>query len=110
MTRHAVTYVPAELGFVRLRLSVPEHLSKVRPLVVETAIGGRVVDRRELPAGQWVSFDVPSRRPGATPFQRVDLRTNQWWTQEVKLGNRPAGRPVSVRVADIHWIPLTGAR
>ena len=110
MTRHAVTYVPAEMGFVRLRLSAPDYFSITRPLVVETAIGGRVVDRRELPAGQWVSFDLPSRRPGATPFQRVDLRTNQWWVQEIKLGNRLAGRPVSVRVADIQWIPLTGAR
>jgi hypothetical protein len=109
MTRHAVAYVPNEMGFVRLRLHAPDF-PKARPLVVETAIAGHVVDRREVPAGRWVSYDVPSRRPAATPFQRVDLRSNQWWTQDVALGSRPARRPVTVMVADIQWIPLTGAR
>jgi hypothetical protein len=109
MTRHAVTYVPNEMGFVRLRLRAPDF-SRARPLVVETAIAGRVVDRRELPAGEWVSYDVPSRRPSEIPFQRVDLRSNQWWAQDVALGSRQARRPVTAMVADIEWIPLTGTR
>jgi O-antigen ligase len=109
MTRHAVTYIPNEIGFVRLRLRVPEFQT-ARPLVVETAIAGEVADRRELPAGRWVSYDIPSRRSAAAPFRRVDLRANQWWTQEVPLGARQARRPVTVMVAGIEWIPLDAGR
>jgi O-antigen ligase len=105
MTRHAVTYVPNESGFVRLRVRVPT-LPKTRPMMVETAIAGEVVDRRELPAGQWVSYDIPSRRPTAAPFRRVDLRVNQWWAQDVALGTRQARRPIALMVGAIQWIPL----
>jgi O-antigen ligase len=107
MTRHAVTYVPNETGFVRLRVRVPT-LPKTRPMMIETAIAGEVVDLRELPAGQWVSYDIPSRRPTAAPFRRVDLRVNQWWAQDVALGTRHARRPIAVMVGAIQWIPLDG--
>jgi O-antigen ligase len=107
MTRHAVTYVPNEAGFVRFRVRVPT-LPKTRPMMIETAIAGEVVDRRELPAGQWVSYDIPSRRPTAAPFRRVDLRVNQWWAQDVALGTRQARRPIALMVGAIQWIPLGG--
>jgi O-antigen ligase len=107
MTRHAVTYVPNESGFVRLRVRAPT-LPKTRPMIIETAIAGEVVDRRELPAGEWVSYDIPSRRPTAAPFRRVDLRVNQWWAQDVALGTRQARRPVALMVGAIQWIPLGG--
>ena len=105
MTSHAVTYVPNEPGFVRLRVRAPT-LPRTRPMMIETAIAGKVVDRRELPAGEWVSYDIPSRRPTATPFRRVDLRVNQWWAQDVALGARQARRPIAVMVGAIQWIPL----
>ena len=107
MTRHAVTYVPNESGFVRLRVRVPT-LPKTRPMMIETAIAGEVVDRRELPADQWVSYDIPSRRPTAAPFRRVDLRVNQWWAQDIALGARQARRPIALMVGAIQWIPLGG--
>ena len=107
MTRHAVTYVPNESGFVRLRVRVPA-LPKTRPMMIETAIAGEVVDRRELPVDQWVSYDIPSRRPTAAPFRRVDLRVNQWWAQDIALGTRQARRPIALMVGAIQWIPLRG--
>jgi hypothetical protein len=105
MTRHALTTVPAEPGFMRLRLRAPDY-PLTRPLVVQTAFAGRVVDRREIPSGRWITYDVPARGPVRTPFRRVDLRVNQLWTQEVTLGQRPARRPVTVMVGALEWIPL----
>jgi hypothetical protein len=31
---------------------------RLRPLVVETSIGGRVLNRREIPSDRWVSYDI----------------------------------------------------
>ena len=105
MTRHAVTYIPEGQGFLRVRLRAPD-LPARRPLVVEISIAGRFVDRRGVPAGGWVSYDIANRKAGPTPFQRVDFRVNQEWTEEVRLGRRLARRPISVMAAEIRWIPL----
>ena len=105
MTRHAVTYIPEGPGFLRLRLRAPSPPAR-RPLVLETSIAGRVVDRRDVPAGQWVSYDVASRGTASIPFRRVDFRVNQVRTEEVRLGDRPARRPIGVMAAEIRWIPL----
>jgi hypothetical protein len=107
MTRHAVAYVPNEVGFVRLRLRAPT-LSAMRPLMIETAVAGEIADRRELPAGQWVTYEVPSRHSASGPFRRIDLRVNQWWAQDVALGSRQARRPITLMVGAIEWIPLAG--
>jgi hypothetical protein len=106
MTRHAATYVPAGPGFVRLRLQAPPDVAASRPLVVETALAGRIVDRRELPAHRWVTYDLPAAGLVDVPFRRIDLRTNQVWMEEVTLGRRAAVRPIAVMVGEIRWIPL----
>jgi len=106
MTHHAVTYVDSGAGFVRLRLHAPVDVSPSRPLVVETAIAGRIVDRRELPPGRWVTYDLPAGGPVDAPFRRIDLRANQMWMQDVKLGRREAQRPIAAMVGEIQWIPL----
>ena len=105
MTRHAVTYIPEGPGFLRLRLRAPDPPTR-RPLLLETSIAGRVIDRRDVPAGQWVSYDVATRGRAPMPFQRVDFRVNQVRTQEVQLGERSARRPIGVMAAEIRWIPL----
>lgn len=105
MTRHAVTYVPGGVGFVRLRVHAPD-LDMPRPLVLATAIGGRVVDSREIPPGRWITYDIPASRPASAPFQRVDFRANQVWTEEVALGRRRAQRPIAVMLGEVRWIPL----
>lgn len=105
MTRHAVTYIQDGQGFLRLRLRAPDRPTR-RPLVVETSIAGRVVDRRDVPAGQWVSYDVATRDTAPAPFRRVDFRVNQVFTEEVRLGRRSALRPVSVMAEEIGWMPL----
>ena len=105
MTRHAVTYVPNGTGFVRVRLRAPD-LPAPRPLVVEVAVAGAIVDRRELPPERWIAFDIPVRQAVSAPFRRVDLRANQMWTQETRLGRRAASRPIAAMVGGIQWIPL----
>lgn len=106
MTRHAVTYVPPGAGFVRLRLQAPPDVPLARPLVVETAIAGRIVDRRELPPGRWITYDIPAPEAVRVPFRRIDLRANQLWMQQTRLGRRAAARPIAAMVGGIEWIPL----
>jgi len=104
MTRHSVTYLPDGPGFLRLRVRAPNR-PMPRPLVLETSIAGRVVDRRRLAPGEWITVDIPARETG-TPFRRVDFRVNQVWTDEVRLGQRAARRPITVLAGDISWMPL----
>jgi hypothetical protein len=74
--------------------------------VIETSIGGQVVDRREVPSDESTTWDVPARDTGRAGFRRVDFRVNHEWSEEVRLGRRTARRPVSVIVERIDWMPL----
>lgn len=105
MTRHAVTYIPNGEGFLRLRVHAPD-IEMPRTLILETVIAGRVADRREVPPGRWITYDIPARRRASAPFRRVDVRANQVWTQELRLGRRQAQRPIAAMLAEIRWIPL----
>ena len=109
MVRHAVTYVPNEAGFLHLRVRAPQETRADRPLVLETSLAGRVVDRREVPSDRWFTYDIPVRPASSVPFQRVDFRVNQWWQQDVHLGQRRAIRPIAAMVADASWIALAEA-
>jgi hypothetical protein len=106
MTRHGVTYIPDGAGFLRLTVRTPDQL--LHSLVIETSVGGRLVDRRTLPAGSWVTYDVAVRQRSPVPFRRVDLRVNQQQTQNVTLGRRAAQRPVAVMLAEgtPRWLAL----
>ena len=110
MTRHAVAYIPAMRGIVTLHLRGPEDRPLVRPLIVETAIAGRIVDRREIRGGAWVTVNIGVREPASAPFRRIDLRANQQWTQDVRLGIRTAQRPISAMVGEIGWTPVDPIR
>jgi hypothetical protein len=105
MTRHAVTYVPSGAGFLRLRARAPDMTLR-QPLVVEMSIAGEVVDRREIPPGHWLTYDVPVTQPTSAPFRRIDLWANQLSTQETRLGRRRAERPIAAMIGGIRWIPL----
>lgn len=110
MTRHAVAYIPATPGIVTLQLRAPDDKPLVRPLIVEAAIAGRIVDRREIRAGAWVTMNIGVRDSASAPFRRIDLRANQQWMQDVRLGIRPAQRPISVMVGEIGWTPVDPVR
>ena len=106
MTRHAVTYVPATPGFISLQIQASDEPA-LRPLVVEVVIDGRVMERREIRPGTWTKIDLGVRDTVRTPFRRIDLRANEEWTQEGRLGRRTARRPISAMVGEIAWTPLT---
>ena len=107
MTRHAVTYVPSTPGFVSLTVRASDQPAP-RPLVVDIVIGGQVVERRAIPSDRWTTIDLGVRDTVRTPFRRIDLRANEEWTQEVRIGRRTARRPISAMVGEIRWTPLTG--
>jgi len=110
MTRHAIAYIPATRGIVTLHLRKPDDRPLVRPLIVETAIAGRIADRSEIRGKTGITVNISVREPVSTPFRRIDLRANQQWTQEVRLGIRAAKRPISAMVGEIGWTPIGPAR
>ncbi len=103
-TRHGVGYVPAGSGFLRLKMRAPD-ISHRRPFIVETEVEGRLIDRRELPPGQWITAEIPIRQRNALPYQRVDVRVNQAWTRRRPLGRRFSDEPLGVMVAEFLWLP-----
>jgi hypothetical protein len=105
MTRHAVMYIPDAPGFLHLRLRAPGWAAQ-NPVVLETSIGGQVVDRHEVPADESTTWDIPARAAVGTGFRRVDFRANQEWFEEVRLGRRTARRPVSLMVESMSWEAL----
>jgi hypothetical protein len=110
MTRHGVTYIPGGPGFLMLRLRAPDDAVPTRPLVIETLIGGRIADRRELPHGAWTTVEIGVRTDAPGSFRRVDLRANQERMQPVTLGRRVAQRPIAVQVGEIRWRGAEGIR
>jgi O-antigen ligase len=105
MTRHAVMYIPDGPGFLRLSVRAPGWPAP-RPVVLETSIGGQVVDAHEVLPDEEATWNIPVRDTSRTGFRRVDFRVNQEWFEEVRLGQRPARRPVSLMVEEIEWMPL----
>ena len=105
MTRHAVSYVPGGRGVATLYLRAPDE-NVQQPLVVTVAIGGRVLARQQLSPDQWTRLDVGVRDPQPASFHRVDLRANEEWFQDVRLGRRAARRPISAMVREIAWTPV----
>jgi hypothetical protein len=74
--------------------------------VLETSIGGQVVDRHELLADESTTWDIPARGAARAGFRRVDLRASREWFEEIELGQRKARRPVSLMVERLDWRPL----
>ena len=105
MTRHAVMYIPEEAGFLHLRLRAPGWAAG-EPVVLETSIGGQVVDRHELLADESTTWDIPAHGAARAGFRRVDFRASREWFEEIQLGQRTARRPVSLMVERLDWRPL----
>jgi hypothetical protein len=105
MTRHAVIYIPEEPGFLRLHLRAPGWAAP-DGVVLETSIGGYVVDRHVVAADESTRWDIPARGTGRAGFRRVDFRAGREWFEEVRLGRRAARRPVSLMVERMEWVGL----
>ena len=103
MTRHGVTHVGPERGILTVPVRAPAFLDRARPWVVEVAVGGWVVDRREVPSDRWVSITIPVRQRAFRPFRRIDLRANQVWSASRDRGKPRDDRPMSVMVGEIRW-------
>jgi O-antigen ligase len=102
ITRHAVIYGGRTPGFVRLVLRAPDVAAR-RPYVVETWVGGRVVDRTEVPRDRWVVREVPVGGVADTPFRRIDVHVNQSWVGPTENRNAPDPPALGVMAAEIRW-------
>lgn len=106
---HLTTYMPAGPGFLRMTLRAPDVATR-RPFTVETLVAGRVVDRRALPRGEWVTLEIPIRTPASGSFRRIDLVTTPFWTEQRRMARRTAPVEVAlgVMVAELRWITPEG--
>jgi hypothetical protein len=77
-----------------------------RPMVIETIIGSRVVDRRPLVRGQWETVLIPVRQVAAAPFRRIDVRATPAWMDKRRLAQRASEIDVAatVMVSEMRWL------
>jgi hypothetical protein len=99
-TRHAVTFIDAQPGFLTLTVRADE--TGGRPFELATEIDGREVDRRTVPSDQWETITLPVRpRPESdATTQRVDLRVSHTYARREGPGVRdtlPTGIKVQIR-------------
>jgi hypothetical protein len=99
-TRHAVTFIDAQPGFLTLTVRADE--AGLRPFELVTEIDGREVDRRTVPSDRWETITLPVRpRPESdATTQRVDLRVSHTYARREGPGVRdtlPTGIKVRIR-------------
>jgi O-antigen ligase len=104
MSPHVVTYTGGGSGFLRMTLRAPEQ-PLTRPMVVETAIAGRVVDRRPLPSDRWEQIEIPVRGQASGPFRRVDVRVTPSWVEKRRFAQRSSeiGVALTAMLAELRW-------
>lgn len=109
MSPHATVYAPRGPGFFRMTMRPPDRPLS-RPVTVETSIGGRVVDRRELAAGRWETVEIPVRDTTAAPFRRVDVRAAPSWAEKRRLAQRRSEVDVAltIMVSEVRWVRAGG--
>jgi hypothetical protein len=104
MAPHAVTYIPRRNGFLVLTLRPPD-VPLPRPMVVETRIAGRLVDRRTLEANRWTTVEIPVRADAWVPFRRVDVRASPSWIERRPFAQRSSEVSVALTamVRELRW-------
>jgi hypothetical protein len=77
-------------------------------MVVETALSGRVVDRRELRSDRWETIEIPVRERAFGSFRRVDVRVTPFWMDKRKLAQRSSEVDVALTamVRELRWVGL----
>lgn len=100
-TRHVVVSGGRSAGFVRLVLRAPDR-DTPRPFVAETWVGGRIVDRVEVPRDRWLVREIPIQGAVRTPSRRIDVWINQAWMPP-GTPNAPDPPTYGVMAAELRW-------
>ncbi|MGE0446456.1 MAG: hypothetical protein AB7P99_14615, partial [Vicinamibacterales bacterium] len=102
-TRHAVTFLDAQPGFLRLTVRAAE--AGVRPFELVTEIDGREVDRRIVPSDRWETITLPvrPRQDSDAVSQRIDLRVSHTFARREGAGVRDT-LPTGIKV-QLRWDP-----
>ena len=105
MGPHAVLYGFRGPGFFTMTVRPPDR-PLPRPMVVETTIGGRVIDRRPLVRGKWETVLIPVRQVAAAPFRRIDVRATPAWMDKRRFAQRTSEVDVAatVMVREMRWL------
>ena len=105
MGPHAVIYGLRGPGFFTMTVRPPDR-PLPRPMVIETRIGGHVVDRRPLVRGKWETVLLPVRQVAAAPFRRIDVRATPAWMDKRRLAQRTSEVDVAVTlmVSEMRWM------
>jgi O-antigen ligase len=106
MTPHVTSYVPGGPGFLRLVARAPDT-PLARPMVLETSIGGRLLDRREISADAWSTIEIPVRDDSGAPFRRIDVHATPTWSARRPLAQRSSEVTVTLTamVSELKWEP-----
>ncbi|HEY6360092.1 MAG TPA: O-antigen ligase family protein [Vicinamibacterales bacterium] len=105
MGPHVVTYVSPAPGFFRMTLRAPDRPLR-RPMVVETVIAGRVVDRRAIAPDHWQTVEIPVRERLSSPVRRIDVRATPSWMEQRRLAQRESHINVELTamVSELRWV------
>jgi O-antigen ligase len=105
MGPHAVIYGLRGPGFFTMTVRAPDR-PLPRPMVIETRMGGRVIDRRTLARGKWETVLIPVRQAAAAPFRRIDVRATPAWMDKRRLAQRPSEVDVAATamVREMRWL------
>ena len=105
MGPHAVIYGLRGPGFFTMTVRPPDR-PLPRPMVIETRMGGRVIDRRPLARGKWETVLIPVRQAASAPFRRIDVRATPAWMDKRRLAQRTSEVDVAatVMVREMRWL------
>jgi hypothetical protein len=100
--RHAITYVPATGGYLRLTVYAPD--GDIEPYRLEVRTEGTLLETLVLDQDNWQTFVLPIRprvRSEAAK-RRIDLRVDRIRTRTLGSG---MVEQLGVKVREIRWLP-----
>jgi hypothetical protein len=100
--RHAITYVPATGGYLRLVVYAPD--GDIEPYTLEVRTEGTLLATLVLDQDNWQTFQLPIRPRvrSEAANRRIDLRVDR-----VRTRTLPSGlvESLGVKVKELRWLP-----
>jgi len=108
-TRHAVAWVPPDIGFLTIPIRGPELANRTRPFRAQVEIDGRVVKTVTASPDEWTPIGISLKNQAPQARRRVDVRVSQVWTPMRDRGDNEDDRPMGVMVGTLTLQTLPAA-